>query len=126
MAMRAPCNKFWKRERVDIVHELFNDKVVRDAKIRSRKSKFRECQVKTVHAKSNFITQLAEIGLLQARTIANDKGTFAFVNVLHLSEALDTLTPPGMQICIGQFRDATKRVICVARKMPNGLWNDLF
>ena len=84
MTVRPPGDKFGNGERVDVIHELFNDKIIRYAKIRGTESPVWERKIDTVHAEGDLILQLAEIGLLQAGTIPHYKGAFPLVNILHL------------------------------------------
>lgn len=124
--MRAPGDKLGKPEVVDIVHKLLNDQVVRNAQIGSGESQLGERQVKTVHTERDLIAQFTEIGLLQAWAVPNDKGAFAFVNILQFAKTPDARAPPGMQICIRQLRDAAEGVIGIADEIPERLRDDLF
>ena len=126
MAVRTPGDEFRKRQRIDILHKLLDDKVVCNAKIRGRESQLRKRQVETVHAKRDLVPQFAEIRLLQAGTVADDEGAFAFMNTLQLSEPSNALAPPGMQIRIGQFGDAAEGIVGVAHEIPKRLWDDVF
>lgn len=124
--MRTPGDELWKRECVDVIHKLFDNQVICDAKIAGRESQFGECQVEAIHTKRDLIAQLAEIRLLQAGTIANDEGALAFVNIFHFTESPNALAPPRMAICIRKFRDAAEGIVRVTYEMPERLRNDLF
>src|SRR5512134_3861884 len=106
MALRAPGDELRNRKRVDILHELLDDEVIGDAEVRSVEAKFREGQIKTVHAERDLVPQLTEIGLLEAWAIPNNEGPFAFVNIFQFGQTPDALAPPGMQIRGRQLWDA--------------------
>jgi hypothetical protein len=126
MPMRPPRDELGNRKRGKIIRKLLDNKVIRHTDVGCCEPKVRECEVKTIHRKRDFTLQLAEIGLLERRSIADDKSTFPFVNIFQLGKTPDTLTSPRMEIRIGQFRNTSKCIIGITRKMPNGLWNDLF
>ena len=126
MPMRTPRDELWNGERVDIIHKLFDNQVVRNAKIRGSKTPFRESEINAVHTEGDLIFQFTEVGLLQAWTIPDNKGAFAFMNIFQLSKTPDALTPPGMQIRGRQLRDAPYGIVGIAAKCPKRLRDDLF
>src|SRR6185436_8307942 len=98
MMMRTPRDEFWNRERVDIIHKLFDDQVIRDAEIGGRESQFRKRKIKTIHTERDLVPQLAEISLFEAGTIPNNESASTFMNILPRGKAPDALPPPRMQI----------------------------
>ena len=57
-----------------------------------------EHQVNAVHPKRELVPELAHVRLLEAGSIGDHKGTFAFVNILEGGKTANALTPPGVQI----------------------------
>jgi len=96
--MRTPRDEFRNRERVNIVHELFDDQVIRDAEIGGREAQFRKRKIKAVHTKRDLVPQLAEISLFEAGTIPDNESASTFMNILPRGKAPDALPPPAMQI----------------------------
>ena len=123
--MRPPRNELGNGKRNKIVSKLLDDEIIRYTDIGCHKSKFGEGKIKTIHRKGDFVLQLAKVSLIQRRSIAYDKSTFAFVNILQLSQSPDALAPPRMKVRIRQFRDASNRIIGIAGKMPDGLRDDI-
>ena len=126
MTMRTPRDEFWNRERVDIIHKLFDNQVVRNAKICGGKTPVRESKINAVHTEGNLVFQLTEVSLLQAGTIPNNKGAFTFMNVFQTSKTPDALTPPGMQVRGGQLRDTPYGIVGITAKCPQRLGDNLF
>ena len=126
MTMRPPGDEFWDGEGIDIVHELFDNQVIRDAKVGGAESPVGKCQVDTVHAKGDLILQLTEIGLFQAGTVPHNKGALPLVTILHFRETPYALTTPGMKIGIRKLGDTAKGVVGIAGKVPGGSGYDGF
>lgn len=105
MTMGTPCDEFGNWEGGDIVHELLDDEVVRDAEVGRCESPLGEGEINSVHAEGDLVLQLARVGLLQARTIADDEGALPFVDILQRGEAANALPPPGVEICGGKLRN---------------------
>ena len=122
--MRAPGDELRNLQGEEVVDELFNDKIIGDADVRGCETKFGKGKVEAVHAKGNLILELAEIGLLQRWSIANDEGTFAFVNIFQRGETVDAFAPPWVKIRGRQLGDAANAVIGIADKIPERLGND--
>ena len=59
---------------------------------------------------NSFLSLLMSV-CLRLGTVGDDKGAFAFVNILERGKAANTLPPPGMQIGGRQLRKAADRVI---------------
>lgn len=81
MAMRTPGQEFRHGLRKDFIFELFDDKIIDRDKIRCMKSKFGKEQVNAIHSKRKFIPQFRQIRLAKRRSVTNDEGTLAFVNI---------------------------------------------
>ena len=125
MTMRTPRDEFWQCERVDVIHELFNDQVIGDAQIGGSESQIRKSQIKAVHAERDLVFQPAEIGLLQAGAIPDDERAFALVNILQSGKTPEALAPPWMQIRNRQLRNPSNCIVGIATDRPKRLGNDL-
>ena len=106
--------------------ELFDHKIVSGGIISCMKSEFGEDHINAIHSKGDLVLEFGQISLLKAWPIADDEGAFTFVNILKFSKSANALTPPRMKICGGKLRDSSKRVVCIARKLQNGGWENGF
>ena len=108
MSVRTPGDEFWNRERVDVVHKLFDDEIVRHAEVGRCESPLGKGEVNSIHAEGDLVLQFACVRPLEAGTVADNEGAFAFVNILQRREPTNTLPPPGVQIRRGQLRQTAE------------------
>ena len=97
---------------------MLDDEVVCDAEVGGGESPLGEVEIDTVHAEGDLVLQLARVGLLQAGTVADDEGAFAFVHILQRGEAANALLPPRVKIRGGKFRNTPQSIIRVASELP--------
>ena len=124
MTMRTPGDELRNLKREKITHKLFDDEVVGDADVRGGEAEFWKGKVDAVHAKGDLILELAEIGLLQRGSVANDEGTLAFVNIFQRGETFNAFAPPRVKIRGRQLGNAANAVIRIADKIPERLGNN--
>lgn len=119
--MRTPGDEFWDGQRGYVVYELFDNEVIRHAEVGCGESPLRKREIDTIHAEGDLVLQLAHVGLLQAGTVADDEGAFAFVNILQRSKSTNALPPPGVKKRGGQLRDSSEAIVRVTGKLPQRL-----
>lgn len=124
--MRTPGNEFGNRQRVDVIHELLDDEIVRHTEVGGCESPFGKSEIDSVHAEGDLIFQFARVGALEAWTVADDECAFALVNILQRSEAADALPSPRVKVRGGQLRQTAERIVRVPRKLPERMRKDSF
>ena len=108
MAVRTPGDELRDLKRDEVVHKLFDDKIVGDADVCGGEAEFGEHQVDAVHPEGEFVLELGEVGLLEGGSVADDEGALALVNILQRGEAADAPPSPRMQIRGGQLRQTSE------------------
>ena len=121
MTARAPGKELRQGKRSQVAGSLLDDQIVDDGQVRCREAQLGEHQVDAVHPECELILEPAHVGLLEAGTVGDHKGAFAFVNVLERGKATDTLCSPGVQIGARQLRNPTDRIIRIAGNRPEGI-----
>ena len=89
----APGEEFGQGEVLHLSSALFDDQVVDRNQVSGGKTELREEQVDAVETKGILASQLAQIGLAQAGTVADDKATLIGMRIFQLFQLADALSP---------------------------------
>jgi hypothetical protein len=92
---------------------LLKHQVIHRDEICGGKAQLGEKQVDTVETKGKFVPKLAQVGVAQAWTVANDEAAFILMDIFNLVQAAFTLRPARIGV-------ASKNVLAAIPPPPIG------